>query len=140
MKKITILCVATLTILAIASCIRWEKVKLSNQPFCKAQIVKAEIQFRIDSCIGSVTICKGWTEPEPYDFQPLVDYLCHCSVLQEPMKFAPSIWVRLYDINNNKYSLGLSTGSGALKKEGLTYRLSEEDACEIKKLLKRSQQ
>ena len=140
MKKITILCVATLTILAIASCIRWEKVKLSNQPFCKAQIVKDEIQFRIDSCIGSVTIVKGWTEPEPYDFQPLVDYLCHCSVLQEPMKFLPSICVRLYDINNNKYSLGFSTGSGALKKEGLTYRLSEEDACEIKKLLKRSQQ
>lgn len=136
MKKIILFCVATLAIFVITSCKGYEKIMLSHQLFCKAQIVKAEIAFRIDSA----NYVLGWTEPEPYDFQPLVDYLCHYSSFKEPIKFLPSTLVNLYDINNNKYVLGFSTDGTVLKKEGLTYRLSEEDACEIKKILKRSQQ
>ena len=139
MKK-TIMISTVLVALAamtITSCISWKKMTLSDEAFCKTPIVRAEIIFRIDSANYII----GWTEPEPYDFQPLVDYLCHCRVLQEPIKFAASTGVKLYDSDNNEYSLGFSKNGGILKKSGgYSYRLSPEDACEIKKLLEQAKQ
>ena len=132
MKKIILICLATLVIASITSCLGWKKINLSDEPFCKTPIVRAEIKFRIDSANYII----GWTEPEPYDFQPFVDYLCHCRVLQEPIKFAPSTWVKLYDSDNNEYNLGFSKNGGILKKSGgYTYRISELDARKIKELL-----
>ena len=126
MKKIILICVATLAIASITSCVGWKKNNLSDEPFCKTQIVRAEIHFRIDSA----QYVLGRTEPKPYDFQPFVDYLCHCRVLQEPIK-----WVKLYDSDNNEYQLGFSESCTALKREGYTYRISELDARKIKELL-----
>lgn len=131
MKKIILICLATLVITSITSCVGWKKINLSDEPFCKTQIVRAEIQFLIDSA----QYVLGWTEPKPYDFQPFVDYLCHCRVLQEPIKFMPLTWVKLYDSDNNEYQLGFSENCTALKREGYTYRISELDARKIKELL-----
>ena len=139
MKKTILICtvMVALAAMTITSCISWKEINLSDDPFCKTPIVRAEIKFRIDSANYII----GWTEPEPYDFQPFVDYLCHCRVLQEPIKFAPSTWVKLYDSDNNEYNLGFSKNGGILKKSGgYTYRLSPEDACEIKKLLEQAKQ
>lgn len=130
-KKIILICLATLVITSITSCVGWKKINLSDEPFCKTPIVRAEIQFRIDSA----QYVLGWTEPKPYDFQPFVDYLCHCRVLQEPIKFMPLTWVKLYDSDNNEYKLGFSESCTALKREGYTYRISELDARKIKELL-----
>jgi hypothetical protein len=131
MKKIILICLATLVITSITSCLGWKKINLSDEPFCKTPIVRAEIQFRIDSA----QYVLGWTEPKPYDFQPFVDYLCHCRVLQEPIKFMPFTRVKLYDSDNNEYQLGFSENCTALKREGYTYRISELDARKIKELL-----
>ena len=131
MKKIILICLATLVITSITSCVGWKKINLSDEPFCKSPIDRAEIQFRIDSA----QYVLGWTEPKPYDFQPFVDYLCHCRVLQEPIKFMPLTWVKLYDSDNNEYQLGFSENCTALKREGYTYRISELDARKIKELL-----
>ena len=134
MKKIILICLATLVIASITSCLSclgWKKINLSDEPFCKTQIVRAEIQFLIDSANYS----SGWTEPKPYDFQPFVDYLSHCRVLQEPISIVPSTWVKLYDSDNNEYQLGFSKNCTALKREGYTYRISELDARKIKELL-----
>ncbi|MBQ6725981.1 MAG: hypothetical protein IJQ89_05315 [Bacteroidales bacterium] len=131
MKKIILICLATLVITSITSCVGWNKINLSDEPFCKTPIVRAEIQFRIDSA----QYVLGWTEPKPYDFQPFVDYLCHCRVLQEPIKYMPLTWVKLYDSDNNEYQLGFSENCTALKREGYTYRISELDARKIKELL-----
>ena len=142
MKKTILICtvMVALAAMTITSCISWKEIKkeinLSDEAFCKTPIVRAEIKFRIDSANYII----GWTEPEPYDFQPFVDYLCHCRVLQEPIKFLPSTWVKLYDSDNNEYSLGFSKNSDILKRDGYTYRLSPEDACEIKKLLEQAKQ
>ena len=142
MKKTILICavMVALAAMTITSCISWKEIKkeinLSDEAFCKTPIVRAEIIFRIDSANYII----GWTEPEPYDFQPLVDYLCHCRVLQEPIKFAASTGVKLYDSDNNEYSLGFSKNGGILKKSGVSYRLSPEDACEIKKLLEQAKQ
>lgn len=134
MKKIILICLATLVIASITSCLSClglKKINLSDEPFCKTPIVRAEIKFRIDSANYII----GWTEPKPYDFQPFVDYLCHCRVLQEPIKFMPLTWVKLYDSDNNEYQLGFSKNCTALKREGYTYRISELDARKIKELL-----
>jgi hypothetical protein len=115
MKKTILICavMVALAAMTITSCISWKEINLSDDPFCKTPIVRAEIKFRIDSANYII----GWTEPEPYDFQPLVDYLCHCRVLQEPIKFAASTGVKLYDSDNNEYSLGFSKNGGILKKK-----------------------
>ena len=134
MKKTILICavMVALAAMTITSCISWKEINLSDDPFCKTPIVRAEIIFRIDSANYII----GWTEPEPYDFQPLVDYLCHCRVLQEPIKFAASTGVKLYDSDNNEYNLGFSKNGGILKKSGgYTYRISELDARKIKELL-----
>ena len=131
MKKIILICLATFVITSITSCLGWKEINLSDEPFCKTPIVRAEIKFRIDSANYII----GWTEPEPYDFQPFVDYLCHCRVLQEPIKFMPLTWVKLYDSDNNEYQLGFSKNCTALKREGYTYRISELDVRKIKELL-----
>lgn len=137
MKKTILIYALILAIFAITSCIMLKEIKLSDEPFCKTQIVRAEIKFRIDSANCII----GWKEPEPYDFQPFVDYLCHCRVLQEPIKFLPSTWVKLYDSDNNEYNLGFSKNGDILKSAGGgTYRFSAEDACEIKKLLEQAKQ
>ena len=61
-KETILICTATLAIFAITSCISWKKMNLSDEPFCKTPIVKAEINFRIDSA----NFITGWTDPEPY--------------------------------------------------------------------------
>lgn len=131
MKKIILICLATLVITSITSCVGWKKINLSDEPFCKTQIVRAEIQFLIDSANYS----SGWTEPESYDFQPFVDYLCCCRVRQAPISIVPSTWVKLYDSDNNEYNLGFSEGCTALNRKGYTYLISELDARKIKELL-----
>ena len=114
MKKIILICLATLVITSITSCVGWKKINLSDEPFCKTQIVRAEIQFLIDSANYS----SGWTEPESYDFQPFVDYLCRCRVRQAPISIVPSTWVKLYDSNNNEYNLAFTTSGALLSIEG----------------------
>lgn len=140
MKK-TILISTVLVALAamtITSCISWKEINLSDDPFCKTPIVRAEIIFRIDSANYII----GWTEPEPYDFQPFVDYLCHCRVRQVPISIAPStlVKVKLYDSNNNEYNLVFTTNGYLINIEGRIYDFSPEDACEIKKLLEQAKQ
>jgi hypothetical protein len=134
MKKIILICLATLVIASITSCLSclgWKKINLSDEPFCKTPIVRAEIKFRIDSA----QFVLGWTEPKPYDFQPFVDYLSHCRVLQEPISIVPSTWVKLYDSNNNEYNLAFTTSGALLSIEGRIYGFSTEDARKIKELL-----
>ena len=133
-KETILICTATLAIFAITSCISWKKMNLSDEPFCKTPIVRAEINFRIDSA----NFITGWTDPEPYDFQPFVDYLCHCRVRQVPISIAPSTFlvkVKLYDSNNNEYNLVFTTNGYLIGIEGRIYEFSAEDACEIKKLI-----
>lgn len=146
MKK-TILINTVLVALAamtITSCISWKKMTLSDEAFlsdelfCKTPIVRAEINFLIDSA----NFITGWTDPEPYDFQPFVDYLCHCRVRQVPISIAPStlVKVKLYDSNNNEYNLVFTTNGYIINIEGRIYEFSAEDACEIKKLLEQAKQ
>ena len=134
MKKIILICVATLVITSITSCLSclgWKKINLSDEPFCKTQIVRAEIQFLIDSANYS----SEWTEPESYDFQPFVDYLCRCRVRQAPISIVPSTWVKLYDSNNKEYNLAFTTNGALLSIEERIYGFSTEDARKIKELL-----
>ena len=130
MKKLVMLYVALLALAATTACRSGKRIALSDNPICTTSFVKAEIQYRTDSASNV-----EWGESEPFDCQPLVDYLCRCRARKEPMKFLPYVVVRLYDNNHNEYWLGFSASGRALKIEGRTFRMSKRDAIEIEKLL-----
>ena len=46
MKKTILICtvMVALAAMTITSCISWKKINLSDEPFCKTPIVRAEIQ------------------------------------------------------------------------------------------------
>lgn len=130
MKKLVMLYVALLALAATTACRSGKRIALSDNPICTTSFVKAEIQYRTDSASNV-----EWGESEPFDCQPLVDYLCRCRARKEPMKFLPYVVVRLYDNNHNEYWLGFSASGRALKIEGRTFRMSKRDSIEIEKLL-----